>query len=172
MPSAPCYLLMLGMKTTGRIRLAVWFVCPRCDMTWQTWCKGAHAASTCRYHPITVPVNLYSAAPVAAACTPQSFCAGVGNWVADEVLWQSRLHPEQLTSALEPQHVQALHTALQQVVQTAVAVQADSSRFPPDWMFHVRWVCTCIVRITAHGAGCGTDTIYFHQQQQQVQQCN
>ncbi|KAF6254681.1 Formamidopyrimidine-DNA glycosylase H2TH domain-containing protein [Scenedesmus sp. NREL 46B-D3] len=69
----------------------------------------------------------------------QSFCAGVGNWVADEVLWQSRLHPEQLLSALQPQHIAALHTALRDVVQTAVAANADSSRFPDDWMFHIRW---------------------------------
>jgi formamidopyrimidine-DNA glycosylase len=30
--------------------------------------------------------------PTAAA---QSFSAGVGNWVADEVLYQARVHPEQ-----------------------------------------------------------------------------
>ncbi|WIA32132.1 hypothetical protein OEZ86_002982 [Tetradesmus obliquus] len=69
----------------------------------------------------------------------QSFCAGVGNWVADEVLWQARLHPEQLLSELQPQHVEALHAALQHVVQVAVAANADSSKFPEDWMFHIRW---------------------------------
>lgn len=78
----------------------------------------------------------------AAAClfaVLQSFCAGVGNWVADEVLWQARLHPEQLLSELQPQHVEALHAALQHVVQVAVAANADSSKFPEDWMFHIRW---------------------------------
>jgi formamidopyrimidine-DNA glycosylase len=68
----------------------------------------------------------------------QSFCAGVGNWVADEVLWHSRLHPEQLLSALQPHHVEALYAALRDVVQTAVAANADASKFPPDWMFHIR----------------------------------
>jgi formamidopyrimidine-DNA glycosylase len=58
--------------------------------------------------------------------------------VADEVLFQARLHPEQLVAALEEQHIQALHSALQQVVQVAVAADADSSKFPDDWMFHVR----------------------------------
>lgn len=54
------------------------------------------------------------------------------------MLWQSRLHPEQLLSALQPQHVEALYTALRNVVQTAVAANADSSKFPDDWMFHIR----------------------------------
>lgn len=70
----------------------------------------------------------------------QGFCAGVGNWVADEVLWQARLHPEQVVSALGDQHITALHKALEEVVQTAVAADADSTKFPKDWMFHVRWV--------------------------------
>eukprot|EP00775_Hariotina_reticulata_P012959 gene12959-13088_t len=69
----------------------------------------------------------------------QSFCAGVGNWVADEVLWQARLHPEQLVAHLTPGHMAELHKALRKVVQMAVEANADSSRFPKDWMFHVRW---------------------------------
>jgi formamidopyrimidine-DNA glycosylase len=63
----------------------------------------------------------------------------VGNWVADEVLWQARLHPEQLVAQLTATHLAALHKALKEVVQTAVEANADSSRFPKDWMFHVRW---------------------------------
>lgn len=30
----------------------------------------------------------------------QSFSAGVGNWVADEVLYQCRIHPEQPAASL------------------------------------------------------------------------
>lgn len=58
--------------------------------------------------------------------------------MADEVLWQSRLHPEQLVSAMAQQHTAALHKALTEVVQVAVAADADASKFPQDWMFHVR----------------------------------
>ena len=68
----------------------------------------------------------------------QGFMAGVGNWVADEVLWQSRLHPEQLVAAMGPEHTAALHQALIKVVGVAVAADADSAKFPQDWMFHVR----------------------------------
>lgn len=82
----------------------------------------------------------------------QGFIAGVGNWVADEVLWQARLHPEQLVSALEPSHVAALRNALHTVVTTAVTADADSSRFPADWMFHVR----CAPRCARQGAAATT----------------
>lgn len=56
------------------------------------------------------------------------------------MLWQARLHPEQLVGKMADTHMAAMHKALTEVVQTAVAVDADSSKFPDDWMFHVRWV--------------------------------
>lgn len=89
-----------------------------------------------------MPGELHIVALLHLSSTPhtQGFCSGVGNWVADEVLWQARLHPEQLVSAMGEEHTAALHKCLQEVVQTAVAADADSSKFPADWMFHVRWV--------------------------------
>lgn len=47
----------------------------------------------------------------------QEFTPGVGNWVADEVLYQARLHPEQTVGAMGPGQVEALHAALKHVVQ-------------------------------------------------------
>lgn len=35
----------------------------------------------------------------------QSFTAGVGNWVADECLYQARIHPEQPAASLTAQQV-------------------------------------------------------------------
>ena len=36
----------------------------------------------------------------------QSFTAGVGNWVADEVLYQARVHPEQPVADMPQEQVQ------------------------------------------------------------------
>ena len=35
--------------------------------------------------------------------------------------------------------IQRLHHTLVSVIQTAVSVDADKSRFPKDWLFHHRW---------------------------------
>eukprot|EP00884_Botryococcus_braunii_P014595 jgi/Botrbrau1/23136/Bobra.0243s0064.2 len=69
----------------------------------------------------------------------QSFSAGVGNWVADEVLYQARLHPEEKSNTLDLDQVEALHSKLHTVLRTAVDADADSSKFPADWLFHHRW---------------------------------
>ena len=43
----------------------------------------------------------------------QSFSAGVGNWVADEILHQARIHPEQKANSLGGDQVAALHHQMQ-----------------------------------------------------------
>jgi formamidopyrimidine-DNA glycosylase len=69
----------------------------------------------------------------------QGFLAGVGNWIADEVLYQARLDPRRISSELTVSEIQRLRTKIRSVIRKAVAVDADSSRFPRTWLFHRRW---------------------------------
>jgi formamidopyrimidine-DNA glycosylase len=78
-------------------------------------------------------------APLKAVLLDQSLFAGVGNWVADEVLYQARLSPRRPASSLSPGEVRRLRDALHGVIERAVAVDADSDRFPKAWLFHTRW---------------------------------
>ncbi|KAJ3106859.1 hypothetical protein HDU96_008071 [Phlyctochytrium bullatum] len=77
--------------------------------------------------------------PVKALLLDQSFSAGVGNWVADEVLYNAKIHPAQRTQTLLDTELQALHESIQHVIRTACDVNADSDQFPPTWLFHYRW---------------------------------
>jgi formamidopyrimidine-DNA glycosylase len=63
--------------------------------------------------------------------------SGVGNWVADEVLYQSAIHPDQ--AYLTKDEVYALHSALNNVLATAVNCYKSHKDLPPDWLFHYRW---------------------------------
>ena len=54
-------------------------------------------------------------------------------------MFQARIHPEVPAKALGPQRAAALLAALTGVCATAVAADADSAQFPPDWLFHRRW---------------------------------
>ncbi|MEW6071860.1 MAG: DNA-formamidopyrimidine glycosylase family protein [Planctomycetota bacterium] len=69
----------------------------------------------------------------------QSFAAGVGNWIADEVLYQAGLDPRRPAGSLSVPEVRRLRARLSSVVRTAVGVNADLERFPRDWLFHHRW---------------------------------
>jgi formamidopyrimidine-DNA glycosylase len=78
-------------------------------------------------------------APIKAVLLDQGVFAGVGNWVADEVLFQARLSPHRPAASLTPREVRALRAKLIAVVGHAVKVGADSGRFPRGWLFHRRW---------------------------------
>lgn len=64
---------------------------------------------------------------------------GIGNWVADEVLYMSRIHPATQASALSADQVKALREAIVTVCKTACDANADSEKFPATWLFHHRW---------------------------------
>jgi hypothetical protein len=59
--------------------------------------------------PTGCPALVYSltwlpAQPLPCLAT-QSFSAGVGNWVADEVLYQAAIHPEQPANSIPAEQV-------------------------------------------------------------------
>lgn len=77
--------------------------------------------------------------PIKALLLDQSFSAGVGNWVADEVLYHARIHPQQRANSLSENQVQALHQQIRHVCTFAVEVNADDTQFPDNWLFKYRW---------------------------------
>lgn len=78
-------------------------------------------------------------APVKAVLLDQGTFAGIGNYLADEVLYQARVSPKRIASDLSAAEVGRLRNAVRRVVTLAVDAEADESRFPADWLFHHRW---------------------------------
>jgi len=78
-------------------------------------------------------------APVKALLLDQKFAAGVGNWIADEVLYQARLAPTRTVGSLSDEEVDRMRLKLRLIVKTAVRVQARKDHFPKGWLFHHRW---------------------------------
>lgn len=77
--------------------------------------------------------------PVKALMLDQANISGIGNWVADEILYQARIHPEQYSYTFSSAQISALHKAMMDVCGTAVAVLSDSSQFPETWLMRYRW---------------------------------
>ena len=69
----------------------------------------------------------------------QSFAAGVGNWIADEVLYQAGIDPRRRASSLTDAQARRVRARLASIVQRAVRANADDSLYPRTWLFHRRW---------------------------------
>ena len=78
-------------------------------------------------------------APMKALLLDQTFAAGVGNWIADEVLYQAGVSPHRPARSLTAEESARLRDRLRAVLETAVATGADGDRFPRGWLFHRRW---------------------------------
>lgn len=77
--------------------------------------------------------------PIKALLLDQGNISGVGNWVADEVLFNARIHPEQYSNTFSDVQVAQLHKSLMYVCDFACEVLSDSSKFPEGWLFKHRW---------------------------------
>jgi formamidopyrimidine-DNA glycosylase len=78
-------------------------------------------------------------APLKAVLLDQTFAAGVGNWIADEVLYQARLDPRRRAHTLSGAEAARLRARLRAVMDLSVRVRSDSERYPRSWLFHYRW---------------------------------
>lgn len=77
--------------------------------------------------------------PIKAVLLDQGALAGIGNWIADEVLYQARIAPKRSAASLTAAEVSALRRAIVSVLALAVKVGADHERFPKSWLFEHRW---------------------------------
>ncbi len=97
-------------------------------------------------------------APIKALLLDQTFAAGVGNWIADEVLYQARVAPQRRARSLSAVEAEALRRAIRRVVGLAVKAGADSDRYPRTWLFHRRWGRNARA-VTARGERIRHDTV-------------
>jgi formamidopyrimidine-DNA glycosylase len=68
----------------------------------------------------------------------QNVLAGIGNLYADEVLFQSRIHPLRLASALSSKEAEALFKNTRKVLKASMRVSSDFELLPTGFMLAVR----------------------------------
>ncbi len=83
-------------------------------------------------------------APIKAVLLMQAFFPGVGNWMADEILWRSRIHPATHSGSISNAGIQRLFLETKAVVDAALNTIATASGPvfgdpPTGWLFHERW---------------------------------
>ncbi len=74
----------------------------------------------CCLHCVPYP----NSAQIKAVLLDQSVTAGVGNWIADEVLYQAKIHPTRPASALTTEEVKHLHATIQRVSDLRTCITA------------------------------------------------
>ncbi len=79
-------------------------------------------------------------APIKAVLLDQEkvFC-GLGNWLVDEILYQSAIHPATPSNAIDASDAASILRSMTYILQTSIASNIDYAAFPAHWLFHSRW---------------------------------
>ena len=68
---------------------------------------------------------------------------GIGNWMADEILWRCRVRPARRAGSLAPDERRRLYREIRAVVRASLKHIARPGDHwgdpPPNWLFHQRW---------------------------------
>lgn len=79
-------------------------------------------------------------APLKALLLDQDVFPGVGNWMADEILWQTKLHPRTPATSLRPAQWRELWRITRAICRVAMkTIAVDWSDPPERWLIHRRW---------------------------------
>jgi formamidopyrimidine-DNA glycosylase len=73
---------------------------------------------------------------IKATLINQQVIAGLGNLLADEILWQARIHPRRLPRSLTAQERHELHSQMRRVLRTSVRAGCVPPR--PSWLTGAR----------------------------------
>lgn len=76
---------------------------------------------------------------IKAVLLDQGVISGIGNWIADEVLYQAKISPKRRASSLTKAEVTALRRVILHVLSLAVKVGSNHEKFPKGWLFEHRW---------------------------------
>jgi formamidopyrimidine-DNA glycosylase len=82
----------------------------------------------------------HSRATIKAVLLMQSGFSGIGNWMADEILWRAKISPARRVGKLRPAERSALRRATRFVAGEALRTTGHDLSDPPEtWLLHQRW---------------------------------
>ena len=85
-------------------------------------------------------LNRHRKAPIKAALLMQNGFPGIGNWMADEILWRAKILPSKRIRRLTAPERAKLFRATKFVVRRSIETLGQDFSDPPrDWLIHQKW---------------------------------
>lgn len=129
-------LVFRDARQFGRVRFShekeppAWWQAIAPDINSAAWTKPAMAQFLQRH----------GRAPLKAVLLSQVGFPGVGNWMADEILWRAHLAPQTRAGKLTGSAISTLYRSARFVARAALEIiGTDWSDPPRTWLLHERW---------------------------------
>ncbi len=134
--------------TDPRMFGRVLFHCSDAPPAWWTKIAPALDSDAFTLEAVAIFLRRRARAPIKAVLLMQERFPGIGNWMADEVLWRAAIHPARLAGSLRPAEVRRLRRECRGVARRALATIAGkgdylppnlNAHIPKSWLFWHRW---------------------------------
>ena len=129
-------LVFKDARQFGRVRYAHgpsepdWWQASAPEINSRAWTKGA----------LTQFLQRHGRAPIKAVLLSQEGFPGIGNWMADEILWRARIVPNLPAGKVNADRLAALFRSTRFVARASLeTIGEDSSDPPRTWLLHERW---------------------------------
>lgn len=129
-------LVFTDFRQFGRIRFDVGTSPPK----WWTSIAPAIVSSEFTLKAVAEFLKRRKGAPIKAVLLMQERFPGIGNWMADEILWRAEIHPKRRAGSLTPAEIKVLHRETRWVARQALKIIGTNwEELPNSWLFHHRW---------------------------------
>jgi formamidopyrimidine-DNA glycosylase len=89
---------------------------------------------------MTLFVRRHGRAPIKAVLLNQKGFPGIGNWMADEILWRARIAPGRKGQELNAKKLETLWRTVRFVSRASLRTIGERNMEPPKgWLLHERW---------------------------------
>jgi len=89
---------------------------------------------------VTTALKRHARRPIKALLLDQRYFQGMGNWMADEVLWRAAIHPASPCGKIKKTAEDHLFKQILFVARGAMnSVGVNGGDPPKGWLFHARW---------------------------------
>ncbi|MBI5691254.1 MAG: Fpg/Nei family DNA glycosylase [Verrucomicrobia bacterium] len=116
--------------------------------TWWTQLAPPILSAAFTLEEVAAYLRRRARAPLKAVLLQQERFPGIGNWMADEILWRAALHPARPAASLSPAETRRLWRECRRVCQLALNCIAGRGQslpadlnvgIPRSWLFLHRW---------------------------------
>jgi formamidopyrimidine-DNA glycosylase len=128
----------------GRIQFAT----GRKSPVWWTCLAPPILSGAFTVERVTAFLHRRARTPIKAVLLMQEQFPGVGNWMADEILWRAAIHPCRLSGSFTSAEVRSIWRECRQVCRQAlITIAGRGNQVPPTlnalipdtWLFNHRW---------------------------------
>ena len=97
-------------------------------------------SSAFRLNDLEIFLKRRARAPIKAVLLMQERFPGIGNWMADEILWRAGIHPAQPAGSIMCSEAKTLYREIRWVCRESLRIIGKDYSDPPDsWLFNHRW---------------------------------